>query len=84
MMKLTRKAEFVRDLRGRCSLRLHMCAILAATGCSGVLASKVLLALGLTSLAIRYPLPVLLAYVVFFLAHYFPEASRLAEILGQG
>jgi len=44
-----------------------MVAILAATVCSGVLASKFLLSVGLGSLAIRYPLSVLFAYLVFFL-----------------
>jgi hypothetical protein len=44
-----------------------MFAILTATACSGVLASKVLLELGVSSLPIRYPLAVLLAYLVFFL-----------------
>ena len=44
-----------------------MFIILLATACSGVLASKVLLSVGLGSLAIRYPLSVLLAYLVFFL-----------------
>lgn len=43
-----------------------MVAILVATACSGVIASKLLLLAGLDSLAIRYPLSVVSAYLVFF------------------
>jgi len=66
-MKFRTKSRFLRKFRKRYSLRLHMVAILLATACSGVLASKILLAFNLNSLVIRYPLAVLLAYVVFFL-----------------
>ena len=60
------KVEFVQEFRRRFSLRLHMLVILLSTVCSGVLASKALLAVGLRSLVLRYPLAVLLAYFVFF------------------
>jgi hypothetical protein len=66
MMGFQKKSHFVRDIRKRFALRLHMAAILIATACSGVLASKLLLWAGLDSLAIRYPLSVLFAYLVFF------------------
>ena len=44
-----------------------MVAILVATACSGVVASKLLLTAGVNRLAIRYPLAVVFAYLVFFL-----------------
>jgi hypothetical protein len=46
---------------------MHMSVILMATASSGVLASKLLLSAGIENLAIRYPLSVVLAYLVFFL-----------------
>jgi len=66
-MKFGRKSRFARDFRKRFALRFHMVAILVATACCGVLASKLLLSAGLDSLAIRYPLSVVVAYLVFFL-----------------
>ncbi|QOY91633.1 hypothetical protein [Paludibaculum fermentans] len=46
-------------------VRFHMSLLLLATTSSGVLASKLLLMAGLTSVLVRYPLAVLLAYFVF-------------------
>ena len=54
-----------RQLQRRRSPRLHMTALVAATGVSGLLASFLLLEAGLTSMALRYPLAVVLAYAVF-------------------
>lgn len=45
-----------------------MTLILLATSMAGVLASKLLLSLGLHNVAIRYPVTVLFAYLVFFVA----------------
>jgi hypothetical protein len=45
-----------------------MTLILLATFMAGVLASKWMLALGLHNVALRYPITVLLAYMVFFVA----------------
>jgi len=49
------------------SPRLLVSFLLALTGASGFLISAVLLRLGLTSMTVRYPLAVLLAYCVFLL-----------------
>ncbi|MGC4054653.1 MAG: hypothetical protein QM757_37865 [Paludibaculum sp.] len=46
-------------------VRFHMGLLLVATTSSGVLASKLLLMAGLTSVLVRYPLSVGLAYLVF-------------------
>ncbi len=45
--------------------RLEMAVMVAATGLAGFAASAVLLAVGITSMAIRYPAAVFLAYLVF-------------------
>lgn len=66
-MLLKRKDTFTRDFKQRHPLRFHMSAILLATGLSGVLASKLFLILQIDSLVIRYPLAVLIAYLIFFL-----------------
>ncbi len=66
-MKFGEKHKFLLNFRNRFALRFHMFAILGCTACSGVLASKLLLLAGLNNIAIRYPLSVLLAYLVFFL-----------------
>jgi hypothetical protein len=47
--------------------RLLVSFLLALTGLSGFLVSTVLLRLGVTSMTVRYPLAVLLAYCVFLL-----------------
>lgn len=48
-------------------VRFHMSLILAAVTASGVLASKGLLELGVHSLRLRYPVAVLVSYLVFLL-----------------
>ncbi len=53
--------------RNRFALRFHMFAILAATACTGVLASKILHYAGLDTVIVRYPLAVIVAYLFFFL-----------------
>ena len=60
------KQAFQKHLQHRFSLRLHMCLILLATILSGVLFLKILLMLGVTDFRVRYPLSVLLSYLVFF------------------
>ena len=62
------RKRFISSLRKRFSLRLHMTLILLATSMAGVLASKLLLLLGLHNVALRYPITVLCAYLVFFVA----------------
>lgn len=57
---------FVRQLRHRLPLRFHMTMILAATCAGGLLTSKGLLALGVTSIVFRYPVTVVVAYLFFF------------------
>jgi hypothetical protein len=59
---------FISKLCRRFSLRLHMTLILLATAMAGATASKLLLVLGFHNPAIRYPLTVLFAYGVFFVA----------------
>ena len=53
------------QLQRRASPRLHMTALVAATGGAGLLASYAMLHAGLTSMAVRYPLAVAIAYGVF-------------------
>ena len=62
------RVRFITNLKKRFSLRLHMTLILLATSMAGVLASKGMLAIGLYNVAIRYPITVLFAYLVFFTA----------------
>jgi hypothetical protein len=62
------RTVFVSKLKRRFSLRLHMTLILLATAMAGLSASKLLLIAGLENPAIRYPLTVLFAYCVFFVA----------------
>jgi hypothetical protein len=62
------RQRFIASLRKRFSLRLHMTLILVATSLAGVLASKGMLAVGLHNVALRYPITVLFAYLVFFAA----------------
>jgi hypothetical protein len=63
-----KRTVFISKLKKRFSLRLHMTLILMATAMAGVSASKLLLIAGLDNPAIRYPLTVLFAYGVFFVA----------------
>jgi hypothetical protein len=62
------RRKFINSLKKRFSLRLHMTLILMATSMAGVLVSKGMLAIGLHNVAIRYPVTVLSAYLVFFVA----------------
>ncbi|HNW27696.1 MAG TPA: hypothetical protein PKN50_04390 [Spirochaetota bacterium] len=59
---------FISKLTRRFSLRLHMTLILMATALAGATASKLFLMAGLGNPALRYPLTVLFAYGVFFIA----------------
>jgi hypothetical protein len=60
------KAAFAKKLNSRLSLRLHMTFIVLVTGLSGLLGTRLLLAAGVENIAIRYPLAVVFAYLVFF------------------
>jgi len=48
-------------------VRFHMTLILGAVCVSGIITSKMLLVLGVTSMLVRYPIAVVCAYVIFFL-----------------
>jgi hypothetical protein len=65
-MKIPGKQAFQKHFQRKFSLRLHMAAILLATTLSGVLFAKVLLMCNIADFRIRYPLSVLLSYLVFF------------------
>lgn len=52
-------------LEGRFFLRIHMTIILAGTFLAGLVATRVLMALGVNVLAARYAIAVCLAYLVF-------------------
>ena len=52
-------------LERRYSTRLHMAAILAASGLVAMLASSILLSLGVTSMMVRYPVGIVLSYLTF-------------------
>jgi hypothetical protein len=65
-MKIYLKHAFETHLQHSYSLRLHMCAILLATTLSGILFSKGLLLSGVTNFTARYPLAVILSYLIFF------------------
>lgn len=52
-------------LEGRFFLRIHMTLILAGTFLAGLVATRVLMTLGVNTLAVRYALAVCLAYAVF-------------------
>jgi hypothetical protein len=60
------KINFTERFKKRLPLRLHMTLILVATGLSGLLTTRGLLAAGVESIVIRYPLAVLFSYLVFF------------------
>jgi len=62
------RKKFISNLKKSFSLRLHMSLILFATSMAGVLASKGMFAIGLHNVALRYPITVLCAYLVFFFA----------------
>ena len=52
-------------LQKRYSTRLHMSAILAASGLVAMLTSSILLSLGVTSMTVRYPIGIALSYLTF-------------------
>jgi hypothetical protein len=62
------KINFTERFKKRHSLRFHMSLILIATVCSGVLVTKMLLALHLENVMLRYPLTVIFAYLIFFIS----------------
>lgn len=61
------KITFTERFKNRLPLRLHMTLIILATGLSGLLTTRCLLAAGVESIVIRYPLAVLFSYFVFFI-----------------
>jgi hypothetical protein len=61
------KTFFIKRFERQYRLRLHMSLILLATVGAGLLATRVMLALHLHNVIIRYPLAVLVAYLVFFI-----------------
>lgn len=65
---LQHKTSFTERLKKRYSLRFHMSLILLTTVCSGFLATRLLLALHLDNVLLRYPLAVIFAYLVFFVS----------------
>lgn len=62
------KINFTERFKKRHSLRFHMSLILVTTLCSGFLATRVMLALHLENVLLRYPLVVVFAYLVFFVS----------------
>ncbi len=60
--------KFISKLSTRFSLRIHMTLILMSAAIAGLIGSKVMLLSGLHNPAIRYPVTVLFAYCVFFIA----------------
>jgi hypothetical protein len=62
------KQTFISRLKNNFSLRVHMTLILFATAMAGAVASKLFLMIGIANPAIRYPLTVLFAYFIFFIA----------------
>lgn len=52
-------------LEGRFFLRIHMTLILAGTFLAGLVTTRVLMGLGVNTLAVRYAIAVCLAYLVF-------------------
>jgi hypothetical protein len=62
------KHRFTEGFQRRQSLRLHMSLILLATVCTGFLANRIMLALGLKNVMVRYPLAVVFAYLTFFIS----------------
>jgi hypothetical protein len=62
------KITFTERFKQRHSLRLHMSMILMATVFSGFLATRIMLAMNLENIMLRYPLTVAFAYLVFIIA----------------
>lgn len=63
---VVRKNHFVSILKERLFLRFHMSLILIGTGLVGLLVSKILLVAHVDNIVIRYPIAVIVSYVVFF------------------
>jgi hypothetical protein len=59
------RSRFITNIRKRLPLRLHMTLILMVTSLAGVGASKLLFHFGVNNVALRFPLTVTLAYLVF-------------------
>jgi len=59
-------SSFAARFRRRYRLRWHMSLILLATVFSGLLATRIMLALHLHNVVVRYPLAVVFAYLLFF------------------
>ena len=53
-------------LTHRYFIRVHMTVMLGLVGIAGILASRILLAMGMRSMALRYPIAVAVSYFVFF------------------
>ncbi len=66
--RVSNRMRFIGKLNKKFSLRLHMTLILFATAMAGATAAKVMLIIGINNPAIRYPVTVLFAYLVFFIA----------------
>jgi hypothetical protein len=62
------KINFTARFKRQHSLRFHMTLILFATVCSGFLATRIMHALNLDNVSIRYPLAVIFAYSIFFIS----------------
>ena len=62
-----KKSTFIERFKRGHSLRFHMSLILLATIGCGLLATRMMLALGLKNVMVRYPLAVVAAYLSFFL-----------------
>jgi len=62
-----KKSNFIKRFTSHHPLRFHMSLILLATVCSGLLATRIMLALQLKNVVIRYPLAVVFAYLTFFI-----------------
>lgn len=62
------KINFTERFKRRHSLRFHMSLILMATVCAGFLATRILLALNVENVMLRYPLAVIFAYLIFFIS----------------
>lgn len=61
-----KSSSFAARFRRRYRLRWHMSLILLATFSSGLLATRIMLALHLDNVMVRYPLAVVFAYLLFF------------------
>ena len=62
------KINFTERFKSRHPLRFHMSLVLMATVCSGFLATRIMLAMHLENVLLRYPLAVVFAYLVFFVS----------------